>query len=323
MQDETKLQKVTSKFAVGVTRQIKSSLDKPGIAKQFLPTEEELVSKSSELHDPIGDHTYSPIKGIIHRYPDRCLLHPVKVCAVYCRFCFRRETVGKQNTSLSASELEKCYEYIRKHSEIWEVILSGGDPLVLSPVKLQKIINKLDQIEHVAIIRLHTRVPIVDSRRVNTELLEVLKQRKPIYMALHMNHPDEFTEPAIEAISKLADAGVVLIGQTVLLHGINDTAETLGKLFRKMVRHRIKPYYLHHLDRAEGTSHFRTSIEAGQKIMAELRGRYSGLCLPEYVLDIPGGAGKSPIGPCYLSKKSSVYEVTNYQGKQFTYNDSD
>lgn len=322
MQDK-KITEVAAKYSVAITPQLAEMLDDPGISKQFVPSIQELEYNQQDLSDPIGDALHSPCKGIIHRYPDRCLLQPVKVCAVYCRFCFRRETVGKAKAGLSQQELHICYEYIRNHPQIWEVILSGGDPLILSPMKLSAIISELDQIPHVEIIRIHTRVPLVDSARINPAMLTALSQRRPVYIALHINHPSEFSPAAIKAINDLADRGLVLLGQTVLLKGVNDQAEILGRLFRTMVKNRIKPYYLHHPDRAPGTAHFRTTIAAGQALMAQLRGNYSGLCQPEYVLDIPHGAGKSPIGPCYIHRTGDQYVVTNYQGKQFTYSDPD
>lgn len=310
---------VAEKYAISISPQLLDLINIPGIHNQFVPNAAELNNSQQELSDPIGDEIHSPIKGIIHRYPDRCLLQPVKLCPVYCRFCFRRETVGPGNAALTEGELQSCYTYIQNHPEIWEVILSGGDPLILKPKQLDKIISNLSQIKHVEIIRIHTRVPLVDSARINPEMLTVLKQRKPIYVVLHINHPAEFSATAITAIDQLADNGIVLLGQSVLLKGINDNIEILGQLMRSMVKHRIKPYYLHQADLAVGTSHFRTSISEGQDLVVALRGNYSGLCQPQYVLDIPGGAGKSPIGPNYLRKEDTDYKIKNYQGLEYDY----
>ncbi len=312
---------VAEKYAVAISPHLQGLLHHDGIRRQFVPDTAELINNKNELADPIGDKAHSPIKGLIHRYPDRCLLQPVTMCPVYCRFCFRRETVGQGNPALTAQELDYCYEYIKQHPEIWEVILSGGDPLILKPSQLKQIITNLDQIKHVEIIRIHTRIPTVDPQRVNSDMIKVLTQRRPIYMVLHINHPDEFSPAALEAINSLVDNGIVLLGQSVLLKGINDNIETLGQLFRAMVKYRIKPYYLHHVDLAAGTSHFRTTISQGQELMAQLRGTYSGLCQPQYVLDIPGGAGKSPIGPNYLSPHESGYQVTNFVGKEHFYSE--
>ncbi len=313
---------VAQKYAVAVSPHLMELIrQEDGIRNQFIPTAAELVNGPRDMTDPIGDKTHSPLKGIIHRYPDRCLLQPVTVCPVYCRFCFRRETVGKGNPALTAKELDACYAYIRSQPGIWEVILSGGDPLILKPKVIANIIAQLDQIKHVEIIRIHTRIPTVDPERINVDMLAALTQRRPVYMALHINHPAEFSPAAIAAIDKLADSGIVLLGQSVLLKGINDNVETLGTLMRTMLKHRIKPYYLHHVDMAAGTSHFRTTIAKGQELVAALRGNYSGLCQPEYVLDIPGGAGKSPIGPNYLCKHGDAYKIVSYTGQEFLYSD--
>jgi lysine 2,3-aminomutase len=313
---------VAEKYAIAISPQLVDLLQNPGVSQQFVPSALELNNTEHDLADPIGDKPYSPVKGIVHRYPDRCLLQPVNLCPVYCRFCFRRETIGPGNAALSETELQACYEYIKSQQGIWEVILSGGDPLILKPKKLAAIINNLDQIKHVEIIRIHTRVPVVDSARVSLEMLEVLKQRKPIYVILHINHPAEFSPAAIAAIEQLADNGIPLLGQTVLLKNVNDNIETLGQLMRTMVKHRIKPYYLHQADLAAGTGHFRTPIQQGQDLVAALRGAYSGLCQPQFVLDIPGGEGKSPIGPNYLTKQASGYKIKNYKGVEHDYHES-
>lgn len=320
--DQPIINQVAAKYAVSITPQLAELMQHEGIRRQFVPDAAELINSPQELSDPIGDKTYSPVKGLVHRYPDRCLLKPVNLCPVYCRFCFRREAVGPGNAALTATELQACYAYIRQHPAIWEVILSGGDPLILKPKHLGSIISELDQIAHVAVIRIHTRIPVVDSARINPEMLAVLTQRKPIYIVLHINHPTEFSPTAIEAINKLADSGIVLLGQSVLLKGINDNIETLSELMRCMVKHRIKPYYLHHADLAAGTGHFRTSIEIGQQLMTELRGRFSGLCQPEYVLDIPGGSGKSPLKHSYVrTSLDGQYTITDYNGLEHAYID--
>ena len=318
----SEIQAVADKYAISISPQLQDLMQHEGVRKQFVPSSAELINTPNELADPIGDLAYAPLKGIVHRYPDRCLLQPVNVCPVYCRFCFRRETIGPGNAALTPAELDACYAYIQNHPEMWEVILTGGDPLILKPKQLSKIIHSLDQIKHVEIIRIHTRIPIVDSSRVNAEMIEVLTQRKPVYVVLHINHPQEFTPQSIAAIEQLVDNGIVLLGQTVLLKDVNDNIETLGQLMRNMVRHRIKPYYLHHADLAAGTSHFRTTIADGQDLVAALRGYYSGLCQPQYILDIPGGQGKSPIGPNYVLNKDGAYQITDYQGQQHLYNEN-
>jgi lysine 2,3-aminomutase len=272
------------------------------IARQFIPDVRELDQAPEDLADPIGDEAHSPVKGVVHRYPDRALLKLTHACAVYCRFCFRREVVGPGGAgSLTAAEREAAFAYIESRPEIWEVILTGGDPLVLSPRRLGQTLERLAAIDHVKIVRLHSRVPVVDPGAVTPELVSALRvEGFTTYLAVHANHAREFTPPARAACARLADAGIPLLGQTVLLKGVNDEAAVLEALFRAMVETRIKPYYLHHADLAPGTAHFRTSLAEGQALMRELRGGVSGLCQPTYVLDVPGGHGKVPVGAVYF-----------------------
>ncbi|MGZ5983829.1 MAG: lysine-2,3-aminomutase-like protein [Caulobacteraceae bacterium] len=300
------LEPVASRYAVAVTPAVAALIDPADphdpIARQFLPTEAELDTRPEELADPIGDGAHSPVEGIVHRYPDRVLLKLTHLCATYCRFCFRRETVGPgASTALDGPALDAAFAYIESRPEVWEVILTGGDPLVLSPRRLQAAMRRLAAIDHVKIVRLHTRLPVVDPAAVNGEMLAALAYPgKAVYVALHANHPRELTPEARAACARLIDAGVPMLSQTVLLKGVNDEVETLGALMRAFVETRIKPYYLHHPDLAPGTSHMRVSIEDGQALMRAMRGRWSGLCQPLYVLDIPGGHGKVPVGPGYL-----------------------
>jgi lysine 2,3-aminomutase len=320
------LEKVAARYAVALTPAVAGLID-PGdtndpIARQFLPDVAELVTRREERADPIGDDTHSPVEGIVHRYPDRVLLKLVHVCAVYCRFCFRRETVGPgQKHALTPDALEQALAYIRQHREIWEVILTGGDPLVLSPRRLAAVVKQLKAIDHVKVLRLHTRVPVVDPRRMTPALVRAITAfGKAAYVVLHVNHPRELTREARAACARLADAGIPLLSQSVLLKGINDDAQTLGDLMRSLVECRIKPYYLHHGDLAPGTAHLRTSIEHGQDLMRALRGDFSGLCQPTYVLDIPGGQGKSPVGPNYLRAVGEAsYVVEDYRGGRHGY----
>ena len=292
------------------------------IARQFVPDPAEAIFTPDELRDPIGDRTHSPVNGIVHRYPDRVLLTPVLTCPVYCRFCFRREVVG--DGVLSDDALDAAIDYIRDHKEVWEVILSGGDPLILSPRRLAHIVDALDAIDHVAVIRIHTRVPVADPGRVTDKLVSALKRATPVYVTLHCNHARELSTEACEAIARLVDAGHPMLSQTVLLKGVNDDGATLEALMRALVRNRIKPYYLHHGDMARGTSHFRTTIAAGRSLMKQLRGALSGIAQPTYVLDIPGGHGKAPIGPCYIQPDAggSGWEVEDWEGGQHAYSDS-
>ncbi|MEO3432124.1 lysine-2,3-aminomutase-like protein [Inquilinus sp. CAU 1745] len=299
------IEAVAERYAVAVTPAMLDLIDaddpEDPIARQFVPSLAELDARPEELADPIGDEARSPVKGIVHRYPDRVLLKPMHVCPVYCRFCFRREKVGPGGEALGEAELDAAIAYVAERPEIWEVILTGGDPLMLSPRRLKHIFSRLDAIPHLGVVRLHSRVPVVDPARIDTALLDVLSgAEKTVWLAVHANHERELTEEARAALKTLHGAGVSLVGQTVLLRGVNDDAATLEALFRAMVRARIKPYYLHQGDLAPGTSQFRTGIEEGQALMRRLRGRLSGLAQPTYVLDIPGGHGKVPIGPAWL-----------------------
>jgi lysine 2,3-aminomutase len=305
------LEAVAARYAVALPPTLATLIDSADandqIARQFVPSVAELDHRPEELSDPIGDDAHSPVEGIVHRYPDRVLLKLTHVCAVYCRFCFRREMVGPDKpNALSPAALEAALAYIRTHSEIWEVILTGGDPLVLSGRRLRAVMKSLGEIGHVKVVRIHTRVPIADPARITSDLVRALKLKgKPTYVAVHVNHARELTPSARAACARMADAGIPLLAQSVLLKGVNDTPEVLGELMRALVECRIKPYYLHHGDLAPGTSHLRTDIATGQDLMRELRGRWSGLCQPTYVLDIPGGHGKSPIGPTYLERTAS------------------
>ena len=304
-QEVAELARVAARYAVSITPAMAELIDPADpadpIARQFVPSPEELETSPDELADPIGDETHSPVRGIVHRYPDRVLLKLTHVCPVYCRFCFRRETVGPgRSEALSREALDTALAYIAAHPEIWEVVFTGGDPLVLSPRRLAAVTKRLAGIEHVRVLRWHTRVPVVAPERIDNKLVAALKAAgKATFVALHANHPREFTPEARSAIARLVDAGIPMVSQSVLLRGVNDDAAVLGALMRAFVENRVKPYYLHHPDLAPGTGHFRASVEEGQSLMRQLRGRYSGLCQPTYVLDVPGGHGKVPIGPCY------------------------
>jgi lysine 2,3-aminomutase len=304
--DLADLEKVASRYAVAVTAEIAALIEpgEPGdpIARQFIPSAEELVGQPGENADPIGDHAHSPVAGIVHRYPDRVLFKLVHVCAVYCRFCFRREMVGPgRENSLAPAAYRAALDYIRAHPEIWEVILTGGDPLMLTPRRLTEVMADLAAIDHVRIIRIHTRVPVADPARVNGEMVAALKvEGATTWVAVHANHARELSKSARAACAGIIDAGIPMVSQSVLLRGVNDDAAALEALMRAFVECRIKPYYLHHGDLAPGTAHLRTTLAHGQELMRNLRGRVSGLCQPDYVLDIPGGHGKAPVGPNYL-----------------------
>ncbi|MGV8937222.1 MAG: lysine-2,3-aminomutase-like protein [Allorhizobium sp.] len=317
---------VAERYAIALTPTVAALIDRDDpsdpIAAQYLPDGRELVQTADESADPIGDQVHTPVEGIVHRYPDRVLLKAVHICPVYCRFCFRREMVGpKGDGTLSPQQLDRALDYIRSHEEIWEVILTGGDPLVLSPRRLTAIMEGLAAIRHVRIVRFHTRVPVVDPDRVDAALITALKASgKTTYVALHANHPRELTAEARGACARIIDAGIAMVSQTVLLKGVNADAAILADLMRTFVETRIKPYYLHHPDLAPGTSHFRLSIAEGQEIVAALRGRVSGLCQPSYVLDIPGGHGKALVHSNAIADAADgSITISDFKGIRHTY----
>lgn len=310
------LERVAAQYAVAITPAMAELMDHEAIARQFLPSEAELNTLPEESADPVGDDTHSPVEGIVHRYPDRALLKLTHTCAVYCRFCFRREMVGPgQARALTPAALDAALAYVAATPAIWELIVTGGDPFVLSPRRIADLMARLAKIDHVKVVRFHTRVPAVDPAAITDELVSALKcEGKAVYVALHANHAAELTPAARAACARLVDAGIPMLGQTVLLKGVNDDPETLGALMRAMVETRIKPYYLHHHDLAPGTSHLRTTLAEGQAVMKALRGRWSGLCQPTYVLDIPGGHGKAPVGPGYLDEDEGATTVEDFNG---------
>ena len=321
--DDPALQDVTARYAVAVTDDVWETMDAADpndpIARQYLPSAAEAVTTPEEKDDPIGDAAHSPVKGIVHRYPDRVLLKPVHVCAVYCRFCFRREMVGPGSEMLSAAELDAALDYIRNAPHIWEVILTGGDPLVLSPRRLKYIMDALSAIPHVGVIRIHTRVPVADTPRVTDDMIAALQSDKAVYVVLHANHGNELTDKVKAVADKFIRAGIMLLSQSTLLRGVNDKTEVLEALFRRLIVMKVKPYYLHHPDLAPGTSHFRLSIAEGQDIYRALQGRLSGIALPRYMLDIPGGFGKVPVEPRWIEKSDNGYTVTDIKGGTHAY----
>ncbi|KXV76669.1 lysine-2,3-aminomutase-like protein [Acetobacter cerevisiae] len=285
------------------------------IGVQVIPSPEELLITPEERSDPIGDEALSPVPGIVHRYADRALLKPLLVCPLYCRFCFRREHVGPDGGVLDDAALEKALDWLRSHPAIREVILTGGDPLMLSPRRLGQIITALSAMPHVTTIRLHTRVPVAAPERVTDALLDVLETDKALWMAVHINHAREMSEAARACLKRLVRRGVPLLGQSVLLRGVNDSEQALEDLFRSMVEVRMRPYYLHQLDPAPGTARFHVPVAEGQRLLAGLRGRVTGLAWPTYVLDIPGGYGKVPLGPDYVD---GALQVRDPEGRPHT-----
>jgi lysine 2,3-aminomutase len=292
--DVTALEAVTARYAMALTPSLART---DALARQFVPSVAELITCPDELSDPIGDERHSPVPGIVHRHPDRVLFKVVAACPVYCRFCFRRETIGPgSENALSLDEMDAACRYIADHPEVSEVILTGGDPFVLSARRAAEMTRRLAAIEHVKIVRWHTRVPVVDPSRITDDFVAaLLAPGVTSWVALHANHADEFSPDACRAIARLIDAGVPTVSQSVLLSGVNNSVEALDALMRAFLANRIKPYYLHHPDRAPGTSHFRVTIAEGRALVRALRARLSGLAMPTYVLDIPGGHAKVPL----------------------------
>jgi lysine 2,3-aminomutase len=324
-----RLRAVEARYGVAVTPQIATLIDPTNaddpIGKQFLPDERELDTKTYEIADPIGDDIHSPIEGVVHRYADRALVKLLTVCPVYCRFCFRRETVGRGKGDLLSDEAAAAaFAYIAKHREIFEVILTGGDPLALSARRLGAASARLAEIGHVRLLRVHTRAPIAAPELVDPERIDALRASgKALYVAIHVNHWQELSEAARAAILRLRDAGASLLSQSVLLAGVNDDADALERLMRELVSLGVKPYYLHHPDLAPGTAHFRLSLEAGRRLYEELARRVSGVALPAYMLDIPGGFGKVPAQKANVlrDEASGNWLVTDPAGRRHVYPD--
>jgi len=325
------LEAVAARYAVAITPAMADLVD-PGdpadpIGRQFVPDPAELRATPEESADPIGDEAHSPVPGIVHRYPDRVLLKPLHACAVYCRFCFRREMVGPAGLgTLSPEQMDAALAYIAAHPAIWEVVVTGGDPLILSPRRLREILEGLAAIPHVRVVRFHTRVPVVAPETVTPDLSAALRAGgQAAWIVLHANHARELTPEARAACARLVDAGLPMLSQSVLLRGVNDSSEALEALLRALVEARVKPYYLHHPDLAPGTGHFRLPIAQGQALVRGLRGRISGLCQPTYVLDIPRGHGKAPLGPDAVTPlprspgETARHLVEDWQGRTHHY----
>jgi lysine 2,3-aminomutase len=316
---------VAQKYAVAISPTVAALMDpadpKDPIARQFLPDIAELIETPAERLDPIGDLAHSPVTGIVHRHPDRVLFKAVSRCPVYCRFCFRREQIGPgKGQTLMPADLDRAFAYIQAHSEIHEVILTGGDPFILSPRRAGDITHRLAATGHVKVIRWHTRVPLLDPARVSDDFIAALMAPgATAWVAIHANHPREFSPEAKFALARLVDAGVPLVSQSVLLKGVNDDVDTLAALMRAFVENRIKPYYLHHPDLARGTSHFRIGIDEGLALTRRLRARLSGLAQPAYVLDIPGGFGKVPLDSANVEKTATGHRIRDFAGRWHEY----
>jgi lysine 2,3-aminomutase len=316
------LDDVAAAFRIRISPAMRGAITAPDdpVARQFVPSAAERAVAPDDLADPIGDAAHEVAPGLTRRYPDRAILAVTKACEVYCRFCFRRETVGETGP-LPEAGLARALDWLGRNPAVREVILTGGDPMSLSPRRLGEVLRRLAAIPHIEVLRLHTRVPVVAPGRIDAAMLEALDLPVAVWVVVHTNHAAELTPEALAALARLTRAGVPLLAQTVLLRGVNDSADALEDLFRALLRARVKPYYLHHCDRARGAGHFRTTITEGQAIMAELRRRLSGAALPTYVLDIPGGHGKVPVGPGYIEPGPEGWTVTDPRGGRHAYAD--
>ncbi len=313
---------VSARYPVRLTDYYAGLIKQPddAIWKQCMPDARELEDHS-QCPDPLDESALSPVPGLIHRYPDRVVLLVSNRCPVYCRFCMRKRLVGSGDAPMGEDELRTALAYIAAHPSINDVILSGGDPLMLDDASLSHILTGLRAIPHVAIIRIGTRVPVTLPGRITPDLCTLLKKFHPLYINTHFNHPDEITADSAAACAQLADAGIPLGNQTVLLKGVNDSVETMRSLLTGLLAIRVKPYYLHQMDLVQGTAHFRTSVRTGLEIVRGLRGHISGLAVPHYVIDLPGGKGKVAVLPNDVEIRGTTLLLRTYTGEQVTYQD--
>ena len=287
------------------------------IRKTVIPRVAEFTTSASEMVDPCGEDGSMPVPGLVHRYPDRVLFLVNETCSVYCRYCTRSRIVGSGKHQVEYGEV---YEYLRNHPEVRDVLISGGDPLVMSDEKLDGILTNLRAIPHIEIVRIGSKIPVVLPQRITDDLVNMLKKHHPFFMSIHFLHPDEITPEVEAACNKLADAGIPTFSQTVLLKGVNDNPEVMKRLMLKLLKMRVRPYYIYQCDPVQGTSHFRTSIDKGLEIMEHLRGHITGYAVPTYVIDAPGGGGKIPVTPNYVvSRDEKKTVLRNFRHKEYTY----
>jgi len=292
--------RVADRYSISVTEHVAGLIDRADpadpIARQYIPDPAELITAPGEMDDPTADGPFTPVKGVVHRYPDRALLKPLLACPVYCRFCFRREVVGPDGGVLTEAELDAALAWFERTPAVREAVLTGGDPFMLSARRLGGVLRRLGAVPHIETLRVHTRVPVADPGRVGPALVVALRQpSKPVFVAVHANHAREFGGAALDALARLADAGVPLLGQSVLLRGVNDTAEALEDLVRAMIRARVRPYYLHALDPAPGVGRFAVPDAEGLALVEGLRGKVPGFAVPVFVRERANGGGKRPV----------------------------
>ena len=327
--ERKKLELTLGKFPLSITPYYLSLIDADDfrndpIFKQAFPSPEELEIDKCDMSDPLSEDSDSPVPGLTHRYPDRVLLQVSNVCSMYCRHCTRKRKVGDVDSIPGREAIMQGLDYIRNTPQVRDVLLSGGDPLMLSDDYLDWILTELRQIEHVQVVRIGTRMPVVLPYRVTDSLVNMLKKHQPLWLNTHFNHPREVTASSKEALRKIADAGIPLGNQSVLLAGVNDCPRIMKSLVHKLVDNRVRPYYLYQCDLSEGLSHFRTPIGKGIEIMESLRGHTSGFAVPTYVVDAPGGGGKIPLNPNYLvSLSTNKVVLRNYEGVITTYREPD
>lgn len=327
--EKEKIIKTAEKFPLSVTPYYLSLIDTSDmendpVYRQAIPSASELVTSKAEMSDPLAEDKDSPVPGITHRYPDRVLLLVSNVCSMYCRHCTRKRRVGDVDYIPDKKTIERAIEYIKNTPAVRDVLLSGGDPLLLSDDYLDWILGELDKIEHVEIVRIGTRIPVVLPYRITDSLVEMLKNHQPLWINTHFNHPREITSSSRLALKKLADGGFPLGNQSVLLAGVNDCPRIMKKLVHKLVQNRVRPYYLYQCDLSEGLAHFRTPVGKGIEIIESLIGHTSGLAVPTYVIDAPGGGGKIPVMPNYLiSWSTNKVILRNYEGVITTYKEPD
>ncbi len=292
------------------------------IRRQAIPRIEEIRLSKNEMVDPLGEDKHSPVPGLVHRYPDRVLLLVTDQCAVYCRYCTRRRLVGSSERSITQGNFEEVLKYLKSHRKVRDVLLSGGDPLLLENERVEEILSRLRALPHIELLRIGTRVPVTLPQRITGGLVRMLKKYHPLMISIHFSHPKEITDQVRRACSELADGGIPLGSQTVLLKGINDKPYIMKKLVHELLKIRVRPYYIYQCDLAMGTGHFRTSVATGIQIMEKLRGHTTGYAVPTYVVDAPGGGGKIPLQPDYVvSKGRGKIVLRNYEGKVFEYSE--
>jgi len=323
-EEKENLKKCLKKFTMEITPYYAALMDRSDpdcpVRMQSVPRLAELIEHASDLSDPLHEDIDSPVPGLTHRYPDRVLLLVTNICSMNCRHCTRRRLVGNTDVDMPEENVQKAIDYIKSTPAVRDVLISGGDPLVLQDNKLESIIRRIREIDHVEIIRLGTRMPVVMPQRITDDLVNMLKKYHPIYLNTHFNHPKEITAEAREACAKLSDAGIPLGNQSVLLRGINDDPVIMKKLVHKLLSIRVKPYYIYQCDLSLGISHFRTSVSRGIEIIENLRGHTTGLAVPTFVVDAPGGGGKIPVMPNYLISLGDGRAVLrNYEGVITTY----